>query len=49
MTKKEDKRIKELEHKAMCNCWGYCYENGLTNEEQKEYDGLIYDTDLKKS
>jgi len=40
--KRIDKRIKELENKAKCNCWEYCYENGLTKEEQEEYDELVY-------
>ena len=45
MITKEDKRIKELEHKALCECWEYCYENGLTKEEQEEYHKLVYEED----
>jgi len=35
------KRITTLENKALSECWTYCYENGLTTEEQKEYDKLV--------
>ncbi len=34
-------RIKELEDKASSECWSYCYEQGLTTEEQNEYDKLV--------
>ena len=39
--KEIDKRIKALEDKALGECWSYCYEQGLTEEEQNEYDILL--------
>jgi hypothetical protein len=41
MAQSDDERIKELERKASCECWGYCYENGLTDKEREEYDKLV--------
>ena len=34
-------RLMELEDKASSECWSYCYENGLTEKEQEEYDDLL--------
>jgi len=31
-----------LENKALSECWSYCFENGLTEEEQEEYARLVY-------
>lgn len=36
------RRVKALEKKAFNECWSYCYENGLTKDEQEQYDILGY-------
>jgi len=36
-------RMKELENTASSECWEYCYEQGFTDEERKEYDLLVYE------
>jgi Pyruvate/2-oxoacid:ferredoxin oxidoreductase delta subunit len=36
-----NRRIKELELLACTACWSFCFENGLTEEEQAEYNELM--------
>ena len=42
------KRATALEKIASAKCWEYCYENGLTDSEQAEYDRIVYGVESKK-